>query len=74
METHSKHKLLLRMATWMTCDSTELATVFQSYQDDGNAINKGYKLCGTLFTIGKISASSGLETGSARSVGLHLTY
>ena len=54
----------------MTCDFMSFPTVFQSYQDDG-----WMAVCsGTPFTAGKISPPTGLEPGTARSVGKRLTH
>ena len=33
---------IVEMNGWMTCDFTSFSTVFQSYQDDGWLIMKGY--------------------------------
>ena len=57
----------------MTSDFTSFSTVFQSYQDSERMIMKGC-VHRTSFTVGKISASSGDQTWSARSVGQRLTY
>ena len=44
----------------MTCDLTFFSIVFQSYQDDERVIMKA--VCnGTLFTVRKISTSSGAQ-------------
>ena len=53
---------------WITCDFTSFSTVFQSHQDKKAMCNE------TTFTIGKISASGGARTGTARSEGQRLTY
>ena len=34
--------VLIEMDGWMTCDISSFLTVFQSYQDDGRMIMKGY--------------------------------
>ena len=61
------------MDGWMICNFISFSTVFQSYQDDGQMIMTG--LCnGKLFTAEKISPRTGLELGTARSVGHHLTH
>ena len=49
-----------RMTGWMICDLTSFSTVFQSYQNDGRLIMKGW--CnGTPFTVEKISPRAGIE-------------
>ena len=56
----------------MTCDLTSFLTVSQSYQDDGKVIVKScVQWNGVL--VGKISVSSGHESGTAMSEGLRLT-
>ena len=56
----------------MTCDFTSFPTVFQSYQEDERLIMKGCVLWSSVYGREDF-ASSGDQTGSARSVGQRLT-
>ena len=38
---------------WMTCDFTSFSTVFQSCQEDGQMIMKGYKLASAVRVKGQ---------------------
>ena len=50
------------------------STAFQSYLDDGLVTVKGCVQWNHFYGVEKISPQVGLELGTARSVGQHLTH
>ena len=63
----------LEIDRWMNCDFTTFSTVFQSYQDDGRLIMKGYVQRNSVYGLEDF-ASSEDRTWSARIVGQSLTH
>ena len=57
----------------MTYDYTSFSTAFQSYQDDGQMIMKGYAMEPCL-QLKRSLPQAGLYPRTARSVGQRLTY
>ena len=61
-----------RMDEW-DCYFISFLTVFQSYQGDGRVIMEGY-VQQNLLQLERFLPLAGLEPGTARSAGQHLTY
>ena len=64
---------------WMTCNFTSFLTVFQSHQDDGPVIMKGYMQLDPVYNgkdlcLKRSLIQAGLEPRTTRSVGQGLTH